>query len=359
MTDELDPAERRIARALTDFAETPFPSRGSVDVVISRAIVEGSARTTRTRVGALLAAAVVFAVGLGALSQLGVLVPAATPSLTSTPAATADGVGMLHLSTNSDYDHHDPLNLRYVLADGSLATEFDSFPAETTVFLDTPLPAGEIRVLANDQECRGPVVIEPNLETDVVLSVDDDVCTIETLTAHPLGAIEHPEPRTAVAAFVVVDSVLVVRPLDPGSTMEPIRKSANEIGEVDGFEVPPGRYELAMEVDGAVLKTLEIDLHRGQEFWYDLRVLALTVPRDCGDIPAAECEAALTGAYASHGAGGPAAVHVTAVRVRPSRWAGCYEPPVYDVFFDVPDESRVIEVTVGWVREGVFLACTY
>jgi hypothetical protein len=52
-------------------------------------------------------------------------------------------------------------------------------------------------------------------------------------------------------------------------------------------------------------------------------------------------------------------VHVTSVRVRPSRWAGCYEPPVYDVFFDVPDESRVIEVTVGWLARGVFMACTY
>ena len=362
MTDELDPAERRIARALTDFAETPFPSRGSIDLVISRAVSEGSARTMRTRAGALLAAAVVFAVGLGALSQLGFLVPAATPSSAVTPAATTSGVGTLHLTTDAGYDHHDPLDLRYVLSDGSLATESDSFPAETTVFLDTPLPAGQIRVLANDRECRGTALIEPNVETDVVLSVVSDVCTIETTTAHPIGLIEHPEPRTALGVFVVIDSVLVVRPLDPENQSGPIRKSADERAEVVDFDIRPGRYELALEVDGEILATMQIELVRGQEFYYFLRALHPDIPRDCGEFQVDECEAAIAEAYETpQGAGSPAASRVTSVRVRPSPYVGgCQpnDPPVYLVTFEVRDEPKR-DVTLGRTPEGRLYYCTY
>lgn len=273
-------------------------------------------------------------------------------------------MGVLHLVAEPGYDTHDQLRVRYAFADGFFAPEFDAFPAETAIFLDRSLPAGPIHVFANDKACEGTVVIEANLEVDVVLAVVDDVCTITTTDSHAVGAIQHPEPRTAIGAFVVVDSILVVTPLDPNNAIEPIRRPAGDRAEVTDFEVPPGRYELALLVDGTVLSTQEIDLRRGQEFWFNLRALPADFPIDCGTIPTGQCEAAVAAAYEMDYSGDIPGSRVTSAEVVPSRFSGgCMPPltgvPMLEVLFDVPDESRTIEVTVAPRPDGRFGVCTY
>jgi hypothetical protein len=359
MTDELDPTERRIARRLADFAETPFPARTALDHVVVRAVAAGDAKVTRNRLGALLAAALAAVLAIGTLSRFDLVQPAATADPTPTPEVTPHGVGMLHLTADPGYDLHDPLRVGYVLPDGRTAPEFDAFEAETTIFLDRSLPAGSITILANDMVCAPRVPIEANVEVDAVLSVEDDRCAISVAGSHALGAIVHPEPRTALGAFVVIDSVLVVTPLDPGSTMAPIRRPSDERAEVQDFDIPPGRYELAIVVDGVVQSTLEIDIKRGQQFYYNVRGLPADVPRDCGTVPVELCETAILGAYRNGFFPTPAAVRIAMVRVRPAATSGCYEPPAFDVYFEVRDEPRTVELTVGRVPDGRYLVCTY
>lgn len=292
------------------------------------------------------------------LSACGALV---TP--TATPATPPSGVGILHLTAEPGYDTHDPLRLRYVLADGFFVTEVDEFPADTAIFLDRSLPAGPVRVFRNDTACDGTVVIEANVVVDVLLSAEDDACTVSTSGSHAPGAIEHPEPRTALAAFVVVDSILVVTPLDPGNAIQPIRVPANNRAEVQDFEVPPGRYELALLVDDVVLSRQEIDLMRGQEFWFNLRALPRDFTFDCGSIPAEECNAAVEAAYTKDYSGYAASTRVTSAQVIPSGAGGCMPPlvgvPVLDVLFDGPDLPRTIEITVAPRPDGLFGVCTY
>jgi hypothetical protein len=62
------------------------------------------------------------------------------------------------------------------------------------------------------------------------------------------------------------------------------------------------------------------------------------------------------------GAGLPATRHVVSIRVRPSRYTGgCqpFDPPLFDVFFLVREESRTIEITLGGRSNGRFYYCTY
>ena len=113
-----------------------------------------------------------------------------------------------------------------------------------------------------------------------------------------------------------------------------------------------------VEVDGAVLSTKEIDLKRGQQFYYNLRVVAANVPRICDQIPRATCEAALTEAYARGLFPPPSSSNLASVKVMPSKYSGCYEPPVFDVLFDVRGKAQPLEVTVATIPRG-FGVCTY
>jgi len=298
------------------------------------------------------------------------VVPTLAPTPTTgvapapTTAPTIAGTGMLHLTTGPDYDHHDPLQLRYVLADGQPAADGDAFESETIVYVDRQLPAGPIRVLANDTECTGPLAIEANVEVDVVLAVDNGACTISLVTSHAPGAIVHPEPRTAIGALIEVDSILVVKPLDPGSSTAELQLPASDRGEVLGIELTPGRYELSVLVDGAVHTTKEFDVKRGTDFVYNLRVLAPDVPRECGDITETECEAAVAEAYA-WGYFLESGHRVTSVTVRDSPYTGgCqpYDPPALQVEFvvlQVGGASSTVQVTLGRRPAGTFFVCTY
>jgi hypothetical protein len=306
-------------------------------------------------------AALIVAFVLAACSSP-VVSPAPDPA--PTPTSAVLGSGMLHLTTaEEDYDTHDALRIAYVGADGLVAGEPDLFDAETTIYLDRSFAAGTIHVLANSRLCDGAIAIQANVEVDALLASSSKGCSVSIADAHPAGSIVHPQPRTAIGAFVVVGSVLVVRPLDPGNTMDPIRKPADDRAEVTDFDIEPGRYELALEVDGVVLKTREIDLKRGQEFYYSVRALAPGVPRDCGNVAAEACAAAVAAAYEQpQGNGTPAALHVTSVRVRPSRFTGgCrpFDPPVYDVSFDFLEEPGTMEVTLGARPDGRLYYCTY
>lgn len=292
-------------------------------------------------------------------AALALVLAACGSPVTSAPAAIdAPPQGSLHLTTGPDYDPHDPLRLRYIDANGVVVGQPTTVDADAQVSVDRALPVGQALVVANDKVCDGIVGIQAGMEIDAVLSVADATCTITIAGMHPQGAIAHPEPRTALGAFVMLDSVLVVRPLDPGNAIGPIRKPSDANAEVLDFVVPPGRYELSVVVDGAVLSTKEIDLKRGQGYYYNLRVVAANVPRVCGEIPRAQCEAALTEAYARGLFPPPSSANLTSVRVRPSRFLPCYEAPGFDVLFDVRGEAQPIEVTVGTIPRG-FGVCTY
>jgi hypothetical protein len=309
------------------------------------------------RRGSSMASWLLAAAGLGlVLSACDAL---ADPS--ATPEATPSGVGILHLIAEPGYDTHDALRLRYVLADGFFVTEVDAFPADTAIFLDRSLPAGPIRVFANDSACEGTVVVEANVEVDVVLSAEDDVCTVSTSGSHAPGAIQHPEPRTAIGVIVPVGAEVVVRALDPGSATAEIRRPANEHGKVLGVEVPPGRYELSVVIDGEVLNTKDIEIARGQDFVWNLKVVAADVPRDCGEYAAAECEAIITEAYAwGFYIYDPDQQVVRSVTVRPTRYGSCDGSAAvakYDVAFDVLN-ARLLEITVA-ENQGRLHVCTY
>lgn len=306
-------------------------------------------------------ATVALAVMIASCGTPVVSLPAASPAPTGTPAATFAGTGMLHLTAAPEYDWHDPLLLRYVFADGTLAPEFDAFPAETTIYLDRELPAGALRVVANGEACGRPVMIQAEVEIDVVLSVVNDVCDITTTDSHPAGAVEHPEPRATIGAIVPVGAEVVVRALDPGRTMAEIRRPANEHGEVLGVEVPPGRYEMSVVIDGEVLNSKEIEIARGQDFVWNLKVVLADVPRDCGVYGAAQCEAIITEAYAwGFYIYAPDQQVIKSVTVRPTRFSGCDGSAAvakYDVAFDVLN-ARVIEITVAELG-GRLYVCTY
>lgn len=65
MTEELDPGERRIARKLEHFAETPFPSVVSPEQVVTRVASESRLKSSRTVVGTLLVVAVAVGISVG------------------------------------------------------------------------------------------------------------------------------------------------------------------------------------------------------------------------------------------------------------------------------------------------------
>lgn len=88
---------------------------------------------------------------------------------------------MLHLTTAPGYDPHDPLQLRYLLADDQVASEVDPFEGGTVIVVDRQLPAGPVRVQANDTVCGGTIPIEANLEVDAILAIDNDVCAVSIM----------------------------------------------------------------------------------------------------------------------------------------------------------------------------------
>jgi hypothetical protein len=172
----------------------------------------------------------VLALAVSLASCGGPAVPTSEASPVTTPAPTIGGTGMLHLTTTADYDPHDPLRLKYILADGQIAADVDAIEPETIVVVDRQLPAGPVRVVANDTECTGTIPIETNLEVDAVLAVDNGTCAISIAASHAPGAMVHPEPRTALGAMIEVDSILVVKPLDPGNATAEIQLPADDRG---------------------------------------------------------------------------------------------------------------------------------
>jgi hypothetical protein len=263
-----------------------------------------------------------------ASAALALVTAACGSPVPSTPAAsaepTASAPGQLHPIMEPAYDQA-PLRLAYLVAGSRI--EGETIDEDVEVIVNRPFPPGDIQVVYNDLVCNGSVAIVSNMEADALLDIEPDRCSVVTTDTHAPGAILHPElPHTAsVGAFLPfgVPSVFVVRSLDtPGATPAAEVAVDDPPWEAEQVVVQPGRYEVSVLVDGVVLASDELDLERGEDRIVFLRVLPPDVPRDCGGLPEATCEPAITAAYA-HGLFLQGDTTVSAVSVRTSEVMSC------------------------------------
>ena len=293
------------------------------------------------------------------------------PVLTSAPIATVAPTvgppGQLHLTMDPPYDCCD-LQLRYILADGSTVGG-EKVRGDIEVIVNRPFDPGTVQVKYNDVTCEGVVEIASGMESDAVMDIGAQParCSLRTTETHPTGSIEHPDlPLTAhVGAFMPfgVPSVFVLQSLDnpdaPPTATIPVDRAPWEVMQV---EVTPGLYQLSVLVDGEVLGSLREDIVRGSDWIFPLRILPRDVPRDCGEIPAAQCERAITAAY-DGGLFLQGDTRVTAVSVRPTIYGAtaCDSGivPEFDLTFQLANPKGESGVTVGTPPNGRLTACTY
>lgn len=88
MAEGLDPFERRLARQLEEFAETPFPASRTVGHVVTRAETAGQPRLP-TYLGGLMIVAVALALGFAALWRSDAGLPGASAEASSQPDSVA------------------------------------------------------------------------------------------------------------------------------------------------------------------------------------------------------------------------------------------------------------------------------
>lgn len=285
--------------------------------------------------------------------------PPTPPGPSPTPQPRADiAPGALHLTGIKDFLPHSPLTLTYLASDNLVAAGPDFLLSETSISLDRPLPAGDIRVVANKEVCLGALTIASGMEVDAEYG-EFDGCRVNVIDTHPIGSIAHPQPHTAINAMLPVDAELVVRSLDPLNPMADIRLPSGPRGEIEDVAVKPGRYELFALVGGEVLTSKVVDVKRGQRWVHNLRVLSPDVPRDCGTVNATDCEAAIAEAYA-WGLFIESGQDLRSVEVRHTKYGACDGnlDNRWDLTFEVRPVGN-IEVTVGVLKHGGLAVCTY
>jgi hypothetical protein len=291
------------------------------------------------------------------------VVPTGTPVVpTATPTATTAAQGMLHLTSDGRYDQF-PIRLAYVV--GGVRIEGETIDSDIEVIVNRPFPPGSVEVLFSDRACDGSVLIASNMETDALLDFGAEACSISTTDTHPAGSVKHRElPTTASVGALLpfgVPSVFLVRSLDTPGAAPAAEVAVDEAPwEAAQVVVQPGRYEVSVLVDDAVLARDVLDLERGEDRIVNLRVLPPSIPRDCGDTEIARCELAITAGYAG-GLSIEGNTIASAVRVRPTRYRVCdmVLTPEFDVTFTLANPAGEIEVTVGSYPDGRLGACTY
>lgn len=317
---------------------------------------------------AFLASSILALVIAGCGSLVGGQPTASTPVAPGPPTGaplTTGQPGRLHMIARPGYAAS-RVELAYMV--GGSRVEGESIDQDVEIIVNRDFPPGELRVEKNGLLCDGAVEIVSNVETDVLLRFGSqpERCELFTTETHPPGSIDHPElPLTAaVGAYLPfgLSSVFVVRSLDDPEAPPVAEVTVDDPPyEAAQIVVQPGRYQVSVVVDGAVLAEDTVELERGENRIMLLRVLPPDVPRDCGNTPAATCERVIQAGYA-WGLFPGGREYVTAVRVRPSEVSSCMHPiegPLFDVTVELANPKGDSAATVGRLPNGRYDACSY
>jgi hypothetical protein len=279
--------------------------------------------------------------------------PSTAPPTTAAPSSAARTLdpaidtGILHVETQPAVLSL-ALRLEYVGSGSSLSGLVDAVDQDTPVSISRALPPGIVGVVANDRACTGSAEVVADLESDAILEVGPSgACSFALSYTHAVGAIQHPIRGAVFGAVVAEGATVVLTPLDPASTTQPIEMVAGPTG-IEPMEVPLGQYEVTASADGEVLAKKELDLGPGGDIVLDLMALSKRVPRDCGAIDAVTCESAITAAMSYGHWISPTDV-VTAVRLQDTEVMSCDYGlhPDIDVIFRFAGSTRELKVTVG------------
>jgi hypothetical protein len=302
--------------------------------------------------------AAIAALAFAIASCGGVSIPTAPPTLAAaTPFSSIDAaLGVLHVETEPAVLAA-PLSLRYLGTATQLAGGPDEVAAGVIVSLDRVLSPDLVQVVADGQACEGTAEILAGVESDMVLEWrTTGACSIALKYTHAVGAIHHPIHGAVFGAVVAQGATVKLQPLDAASSAAPIAVTAGPTG-VEPMEVPLGRYRVSATLDGEVLKATEIEFGPGGDIVVDLMALSRRVPRDCGGVDAATCDAAIQAALHYGQWVGPARI-VASVQIRKTTVQSC-DPgikPALDVVFQVAPSGE-INVTVGHTSSGAWQAC--
>lgn len=148
---------------------------------------------------------------------------------------------------------------------GQPSSGSDDFIEGATIVLDRsalPQPHG---VQVNGRACTGEFTIESGVETDVQVVFADGGCSVRVLGQHPEGEGNHGNAGAVILGTAPIGSIVRLSPIDPELVTAVVEEHADEAGQFGVGPLPAGRYELALIVDGQVVRTREIVLRPGQE----------------------------------------------------------------------------------------------
>jgi hypothetical protein len=76
-----------------------------------------------------------------------------------------------------------------------LSTVFFEFAAGDPILIVFPSTPGNSGLQVNDDPCDGEWAIQSQVETDVILHLDEGSCRVEVVGSHPFGSV-HTDPQT-------------------------------------------------------------------------------------------------------------------------------------------------------------------
>lgn len=152
----------------------------------------------------------------------------------------------------------------------------DEFSPASPIVVDRPLYAGQYGIQVNGQICDGRFTVSDRNEADLLLSFLETGCAIQVTGSHPEGAITHSNESAAIIARVPIGASLMISVAGTGPSASPRTIQADEAGSITVDSLPPGRYDLSVQRDGAVISMLEVELTAGSERFVDFT--------SCGEI---------------------------------------------------------------------------
>lgn len=157
-------------------------------------------------------------------------------------------IGGIYLTSNPEVVDH-AVTIGYAVTGGDTARISDPVPAGTRLSIMRTFAAGSHDLLVDGASC-GTFVIEADRETDIVLSIMVDGCTLTVTRIH--GAeLTHEDTDDATGSIIGTCApfaeVMVVALDGPGG---PMRTQADESGAFGFQELLPGRYRVWVSSDG-------------------------------------------------------------------------------------------------------------
>ena len=83
----------------------------------------------------------------------------------------------------------------------NLSTVFFEFPAGDPILIVFPSTPGNSALQVNDDPCDGKWAIQSQVETDVLLHLDESLCRVEVVGSHPFGSVRaDPQTESKISA---------------------------------------------------------------------------------------------------------------------------------------------------------------